>query len=306
LLSLLLHAGLILILGLTFRLAPRPGISAERTAEVGITLKHQEGDREFYVGPDEAEASAAATSTGAVGLEETLGNGPPADPTDVLPASPKVIGLGALEGGTVGDAGQAAAGPGPRRTPGKGGARLSVFGTRGEGYKFVYVFDRSGSMAGSGRSALRAAKAELLASLKGLDTNHQFQIIFYNERPWQFNPSGQPGKLAFGTDRNKQLARKFIGGVTADGATRHEDALLMAIRLRPDVIFFLTDADEPHLTPGQLAKIHRKAGGIAINAIEFGFGPRRDEANFLVRLARQNGGQYAYVDISKLRPVRRD
>lgn len=183
--------------------------------------------------------------------------------------------------------------------PKEGGkARTSLFGVGGEGYKFVYVFDRSASMGGSGRNSLRAVKAELLQSLKPLDTVHQFQIIFYNERPVLFNPTGTPGRLAFATEANKQRAIRFIDSIVADGGTSHEDALKLAIRLQPDVIFFLTDADDPKLSPAQLAKIRDMAAGIIINAIEFGSGPKPAGASFLADLARQNGGGYAYVDVS--------
>ena len=136
-------------------------------------------------------------------------------------------------------------------------------------------------------------------SLKNLDTVHQFQIIFYNERPVVFNPTGTPGRLAFATEQNKQRAVRFIDSITADGGTAHEDALKLAIRLQPDVIFFLTDADDPKLTPAQLEKIRHLAAGIIINAIEFGPGPKPAGDSFLAELARQNGGGYAYVDISK-------
>lgn len=184
--------------------------------------------------------------------------------------------------------------------PKEGGkARTSLFGVVGEGYKFVYVFDRSGSMGGSGRTALQAVKAELLQSLKNLDTVHQFQIIFYNERPVLFNPTGTPGRLAFATEANKQRAMRFIESIVADGGTEHEQALRLAIRLQPDVIFFLTDADDPKLTPAQLEKIRGLAAGIVINAIEFGPGPKPAEPSFLAQLARQNGGGYAYVDLSQ-------
>jgi hypothetical protein len=184
--------------------------------------------------------------------------------------------------------------------PKEGGkARTSLFGLAGEGYKFVYVFDRSASMGGSGRTSLRAVKAELLQSLKSLDTVHQFQIIFYNERPTIFNPTGQPGRLAFATEQNKQRALRFIESIVADGGTDHEEALKLAIRLQPDVIFFLTDGDDPKLTPAQLAKIQHMAAGITINAIEFGPGPKPAGASFLAALAEQNGGGYTYIDISK-------
>jgi hypothetical protein len=145
---------------------------------------------------------------------------------------------------------------------------------------------------------LRAVKAELLQSLKTLDTVHQFQIIFYNERPVLFNPTGTPGRLAFATEANKQRAIRFLDSIVADGGTSHEDALKLAIRLQPDVIFFLTDADDPKLSPAQLAKIRDLAAGIIINAIEFGPGPKPPGASFLADLAQQNAGGYAYVDVS--------
>ncbi len=190
--------------------------------------------------------------------------------------------------------------------PGIGKARTSLFGIVGEGYKFVYVFDRSGSMGGSGRNALRAVKAELLASLEHLDTVHQFQIVFYNERPLLFNPSGTPGRLAFANEQNKDRARRFIESITADGGTEHEDALRLAIKMRPDVIFFLTDADEPPLTRSQLDRIQRLAAGITIHAIEFGPGPKPEGKTFLAVLAGENAGQYTYVDISKAAPASTD
>ena len=185
-----------------------------------------------------------------------------------------------------------------------GYTRTGVFGASGVGRKFVYVFDRSASMDGHGGAPLAAAKRELIASLADLDETHQFQIIFYNERPRVFNPTGVLGRLVFGTDQNKNLAEKFVGSVTADGATRHEDALAMALKMAPDVVFFLTDADEPRMTTEQLERIARLNKGTAINTIEFGFGAEVPRENFLIKLAQQNAGQHVYVDVSKLSKAR--
>jgi hypothetical protein len=185
-------------------------------------------------------------------------------------------------------------------SPKEGGrGRTSLFGLSGEGYKFAYVFDRSGSMGGEGRESLKLVKAELIKSLDRLDTVHQFQIVFYNERPVVFNPTGTPGRLAFATDENKQRAAKFLDSIAATGGTDHEEALRTAIGLRPDVIFFLTDADDPKLSAAQLAKIRRSAAGTIINTIEFGPGAKPKGSNFLEDLAKQNGGRYIYIDISK-------
>ena len=65
---------------------------------------------------------------------------------------------------------------------------------------------------------------------------------------------GTNGKVAFATDRNKRLAANFVGGITADGGTDRMAALREAINFAPDVIFFLTDADDP-MPPSELAEI---------------------------------------------------
>ena len=185
--------------------------------------------------------------------------------------------------------------------PPDGKARASLFGVSGEGYKFVYVFDRSGSMGGSGAASLRAVKSELRKSLQSLEDTHQFQIIFYNDRPVLFNPTGVPGKLAFATERVKERALRFLDTIVAEGGTEHEAALKMAIRLRPDVIFFLTDGDEPKLCRRQLDEIRNMADGVTINTIEFGPGPARERPGFLATLAEENNGHYVYVDAQKFR-----
>jgi hypothetical protein len=182
----------------------------------------------------------------------------------------------------------------------RGAAQTQVFGTTGNGHKFVYVFDRSGSMDGHGGIPMLAAKRELIGSLRQLGPTHQFQIVFYNQQPRVFNLTGDEGRLAFGTDQNKVLAERFIGGMTADGATQHEEPLSVALRLVPDVIFLLTDGDEPALSARQMDRLARLNRGSVINTIEFGYGPNDGDDNFLARLARSTGGQYAYVDVGDL------
>ncbi|MBN2580532.1 MAG: VWA domain-containing protein [Pirellulales bacterium] len=317
LISLVVHLLALILLSLSYTRG-MPGGTPALSLSLSIGEDAKEGtDRdegsqapELHMANSERAQSSAATTSSAPRLDQILNAPPPVDPRYSLPAPLKAIGPSGLEGGQVGSAvgaesgrgGSGRSGVGVGTGPGGGMARTSVFGVPGEGYKFVYVFDRSGSMGGSGRNALSAAKGELLASLVNLQPNHQFQIIFYNENPTIFNPSGQSGRLAFATEQNKLRAKRFLGGILADGGTDHVQALQQAIAMRPDVIFLLTDADEPRLNPGQLARIHRIAAGTVINTIEFGYGPRSGGDNFLAQLARQNGGQYGYVDISKILP----
>lgn len=185
---------------------------------------------------------------------------------------------------------------------GPNAAETQVFGLHSRGMRFVYVFDRSSSMEGG---LLSAAKRELIASLQALDGRHQFQIIFYNERP-QLMPSVHGGgpRMAFADEPGKRLAASFVGGVFADGGTSHLQALEMALALKPDVIFFLTDAEEPQMRAEELAMVRRMNRGTRINTIEFGVGDQKPAINFLQALALQNGGQHAYVDVRRLRVER--
>ena len=293
-----LHALLFVALSWSLHLVPR-GTGAEEARTVGVVLKHtsdasSEGD--YY--EDQADAEQASQNATSSPSTSPLDDAVASSPSPALPSARDVLGFGNPEGSQLGGADNLLSGGAGQRTVSGGRARTQVFGIPAEGFKFVYVFDRSGSMGGANRNALNRAKAELMASLESLGETHQFQIIFYNERPAIFSLAGTPGRLVFGNEPNKRQAHKFIQGIVADGGTEHEPALLAALRLAPDVIFFLTDADQPELSPSQLQKIaDRNRRGTVINTIEFGNGPPLG-ANFLSRLAQQNGGSYSYVDIT--------
>jgi Mg-chelatase subunit ChlD len=175
-----------------------------------------------------------------------------------------------------------------------------VFGVAGTGNKFVYVFDRSASMGGP---PLAAAKRQLIESLNSLDAVHQFHILFFNHRLRSFDMAGGGQRIAFGTERDKKLAANFVGGITADGGTDRFTALKQALAYRPDVIFFLTDADDP-MSSSEMAELERLYSrlGTAICVIEFGRTATPPQKNFLTELARQSGGQYGYVNTAKLKP----
>jgi hypothetical protein len=201
---------------------------------------------------------------------------------------------------TQSTAGHVAIGRGRSGSPGGNGeAKVSVFGVEGRGRKFLYLFDRSASMAGA---PLSAAKRQLVESMRSLGNGQQFHIVFFNTRTQAFDGDGGPNRNAFATDRNKQLAANFVGGITADGGTDRMVALREAVACAPDVIFFLTDADDP-LSAGDLAEItqlNRRARA-AICVIEFGRDSAPPEDNFLMQLARGSGGRYGYVNTETLR-----
>ncbi len=165
----------------------------------------------------------------------------------------------------------------------------SIFGIVGQGSRFVYVFDRSGSMDDPVGVPLRAAKKELMDSLSKLEDIHQFYIIFYNEAPRAFEAPTGRGKLVFANEANKNSAERFIDGIRAEGGTNHFDALLLAVKLRPDVIFLLTDGEEKDdLTSQQLERLRTLNDGVAaIQVIQFTHGPHAPDES-LAKLARDN------------------
>jgi hypothetical protein len=181
---------------------------------------------------------------------------------------------------------------------GSGYAQVSVFGVQGRGSKFIYVFDRSASMEGV---PLAAAKKQLVDSLQSLESVHQFHIIFFNTKIQSFDLTGGGHRIAFASDRNKKLAANFVGGITADGGTDRMLALREALNFAPDVVFFLTDDDDP-MSPSELAEIARsnRKAQAAICVIEFGKTRAPVPNNSLAQLAHDSGGQYGYVDTSKL------
>ncbi len=298
-LSVVMHTTLFVLLGISWKMIPK-GAAIESDREVGIVLVHQQSGEREYTDPN-ANDSANDVSASAQATRDAMPstNEIPVDLSEVLPGAASVVAGGMAE--SILDATQLT-GQGARRVGGDSeGTSTEVFGITGVGTKFVYVFDRSGSMANFNGRPLRAAKMELGESLNDLGSVHQFQIIFYNERPKIFQPIPGKAELVWGDTEGKMLAQEFITKIKANGGTEHLSALELALSMRPDVVFFLTDADEPRLTFNELKRIQRWNRGSTIHAIEFGAGPKLSGQNFLMKLANQNGGQHAYVDVRALR-----
>ncbi len=173
---------------------------------------------------------------------------------------------------------------------------VSIFGSEpATGRSFVFAIDRSKSMGGDGLNALAAARTELSRSLAHLTPKHRFQIIAYHHQCVYFNTP----RLVSATEENRQAISRFIDELGAFGGTDHEMALRAALAMEPDVVFLLNDGGDPHLGEIALKNIHKLAEGRStISCVQFGFGPLADRDSFMMRLARQNGGSFTYVDMS--------
>jgi hypothetical protein len=278
------------------------------TTESDTDLPGSETDDQSE-GPAQPESRAAeAVPEEAPSVDELLSQNDAqasmeaSDPLDDLPP---IIGAGTpvgdVTGGGIvapelirssGTAGQSSSG-----SPTPGPNHASFMQIADSGRSFVYLIDTSSSM-GEGRR-LSFAKQQLKASLRQLKPYQQFQVIFYNddEFPSRINLRRGPAQNLYpATVIHVQLACNAIDSRHPDGGTEHLPALLDALSLNADVIYFLTDGREPQLTDRELKKLRgQNRSGTHIHVVEFGIGLQETrDVSWLHQLAAQSGGEYRY------------
>jgi von Willebrand factor type A domain len=221
---------------------------------------------------------------------------PPVDSpraTEKAPPGPSTTGLGLLQG--AGPGGGGGSGGGSGGGVGKGiGPGTEFFGAQDRASSFAYVIDCSGSM--SNRGALRIAKAELLNSLDRLPPDAMFTVVFYSVRATVFPDANGMPALMPATRDNKARLRTRLNAIHPDGGTDHGVALRAAIATKPEVIFFLTDAERMEVDDAKA--LRDEAGAIRIQAIEFGDGPVSGATSPLRDLATGTGGTFRHIDLS--------
>ena len=319
LLSLAAHGVLLLIFAITLRSCDKApvGFGKEESREVGIVMK-EVGDNPNAVVPGEAKEGAltdvlveSTSSKDALTPVSATPDQPPVETTLPKADSTARIGPGVNlpAGPTVMDPRQpvnSGGGQRPAATGTVGGIPGAAFmGAQDQGSKVVFVIDASGSMTSN--NSMQVAKNALVSSLQALDAHQQFLIIFYDDRPTVLHLRDvHKPQLYAATEIHKTLAKQKIAGIQPGTGTQHVPALEMALRLRPDVIFFLTDAQEPPIYEGELVSLKNLNNKTTrIHSIEFGVGPEVSDTaspkNFLRRLSRQNGGTYRYYDVTKFK-----
>jgi hypothetical protein len=175
---------------------------------------------------------------------------------------------------------------------GAGGAATSFFQIPATGRSVVYVIDRSASMGLNG--AWAAARRELQASLDRLGSEVCFQIIAYNRGAEPLRIGGHTD-LVPATSDHKRQAMLLVEFLRAEGGTDHLAALKRALLLQPDVIFFLTDADD--LTPILVQSVTQfNHGRTVIHAVELSPSHHSSGTPPLQDLARGNRGMYQRVN----------
>ena len=304
--SCLVHTTLLVVIALLWR-PQTHGTSGELDRPVGIAHQTNAGDEYLLEGGSSGASSSSAATLQSASLAFDSSSGPPLSIDNILS---ELVGNQAgvsNNNGQDGSAGTGLAGGGGSSTSGTGRGpgtgkktKTNFFGVEGSGSSFVYVVDRSDSMNAYESAPLRNAKRELLKSLESLNEYNQFQIVFYND-----SLSPLSGKMIFATDTNKRRAAGFVRGMPGDGGTAHLPALKQALAMAPEVLFFLTDADDPRLTLPQLDDIQRRAEltRTTIHAVQFNVGPATNDGGWIRDLAVMNRGTYKYVDVTSINRI---
>lgn len=275
-LSLLLHAAA--VAGLWYW--PMQGTSRVAGATFDVTMDFVE----------EALPSLEPAGTESTGPGEKLATPTPSlaghVPTRHEPAQePSQAGSSETQGSGSGDGG----GVGVNG----GGGRGTFFEIPTEGQRLVFLLDASASMGQ--RGAWTAAARELLHSVRRLGPKARFQIVVYNSTPQTL----LPGSAWLGsTEPTLERIAHALATLPIEGRTDHLPALRYALALGPDVMFFLTDADDlssEHLRQVQLLN----RAQVVIHTIELSTANRHQPAMPLQLLARSQRGSYRAIDLDR-------
>jgi len=175
---------------------------------------------------------------------------------------------------------------------------IEFFGSWTGRRKVCYVVDCSGSM----RGVFARVKERLADSIKNLQPDQYFYIIFFGDnRLLEFGD----GRLVRATKQAKSDAYDFIKKVRPAGRTNATAALERGLHIRdeggsvPSLIYFLTDGFE--LTAGDAQRFSQKIANLLrrfapdtkVNTI--GFWPAEDDRKMLKIIAEQSNGEFVTV-----------
>ncbi|MEZ6050565.1 MAG: hypothetical protein R3B91_19760 [Planctomycetaceae bacterium] len=181
-------------------------------------------------------------------------------------------------------------GAGEGNAHGNGTGNSTFFGLPADGKRIVYVVDASRSMnhpfPGPMLTRFGRVKMELVRSIGQMTSEQEFFIVYFNDRAIPM-PSRTMMPALPGT---QNMYLRWAAEVKADGQTNPEEALLLALTLRPDMIYFLTDGNFPYKVVENITKSNQNR--VVINTIGFG----EDKGEKLLRqIASHNWGDYQFI-----------
>jgi hypothetical protein len=284
LVSAIVHLVALVLLALLMMSADKgwPGLELMAQMSDGVDADLSQGDTldeslgSFQMEPDDAAAAAGPVTLFDNSSAMLTSTSDVESPLDSLHT-------GGLEGTSIGDG----SGAGLTGGSGDGSGGAEFFGIGGDGGTFVYVVDLSGSMNEEGK--WERARAELLRSIEHLTEGQRYYIIFYNDG-WYPMAADKPIEA---TAKQIDRTRRWIRRLWPGGGTFPLDALMHALKLEPDAVYFLSDGRfDPAVI--EMLRVHNPSstGQIPIHTIAF---VNQETIGIMKQIAHQSGGKFRFV-----------
>ncbi|MCA9007816.1 MAG: hypothetical protein KDA70_21270 [Planctomycetaceae bacterium] len=178
---------------------------------------------------------------------------------------------------------------------GAGNGNGKFFGINPQSKKIVYVVDSSNSMnfphESEGKTRLGRVKIELARAIHSLNEDQEFFVIFFSDVAIPMPAR----KLQPATQEAKQRYLNWVARVPGIGMTEPYQALLLALKLQPDTIYFLTDGQfDPVIVKSfnKLATQKYRNHRITVNGICFG---SLEGEQAIRELAENNSGTFTFI-----------
>jgi hypothetical protein len=176
---------------------------------------------------------------------------------------------------------------------------LMIFRTRGintriegEGDRFVFIIDQSGSMRSDNR--IGVASEALIKTLGNLESGKKFYVYFFGHESKPMDRAD----LVEATQQNVNSIIPWIQGMPANGgATKPEESLKDAFKnKKPTTIWLLTDGRfSGGASVAELIENLNIDRGVRVNTI--GFARRESQVGPVLReIADQNSGTYNFIE----------
>lgn len=165
------------------------------------------------------------------------------------------------------------------------------FGTQAKGNRLVFVVDNSNSM---GKGKFETALVELSKAIKTLGPKQRFYIIFYSDTAYPLFYPRVMREMIPATPANVRRVGVWLSTVQMCLQTRGEDAMRIAMMLRPDVIYLLGDGRFTDKTTEILLK--NPVPGVVIHTL--GMQLSKNEATEFAAIAKSHRGKYRDVGVT--------
>ncbi len=177
---------------------------------------------------------------------------------------------------------------------GLNGGLGGYFGIESYGEKFVYIVDCSTSM--SGRRWDRAT-SELLKTVANMGPTQQFFVFCfgYTAHP-MFDLPMEQFRFAKPDDGTRRKLRTWIRALPLEPSTQPADAVRMALAMKPDAIYLLSDGELADNTVEVLRTLNRDrlTGDVVVPVHTISLYSQQGQATLRV-IAQENNGRYVEI-----------